>query len=180
MTKSTTRRWFVNRAGVVLGAFLAVTVLPISASAQPLPPPELPTAGRFSLQVDGVEVASFSELVGISTEVEPVQFLDDPKGPILKKLPGKTKPPTITLKRGMTDSTYLWAWHEAVLHGDLAQARRDATLVIYRSDGKPVARYHLDNAWPSKLQIGALKAGASQVLTETLTLVAERIERIAP
>jgi hypothetical protein len=28
-------------------------------------------------------------------------------------------------------------------------------LVMYATDGAPVARYHLETAWPSKLKIGA-------------------------
>jgi phage tail-like protein len=50
---------------------------------------------------------------------------------------------------------------------------------MYQADGKPVARYHLEMAWPSKIEIGALKAGASEVLMETVTIVAEHIQRVA-
>jgi phage tail-like protein len=50
---------------------------------------------------------------------------------------------------------------------------------MYDVTGDPVVRYHLTNAWPSKLEIGALKAGASSALTETVTLVAEFIQRVS-
>jgi hypothetical protein len=33
---------------------------------------------------------------------------------------------------------------------------------------------------PSKLELGGLKAGAAQALTETVTLTTEHIQRIAP
>ena len=74
----------------------------------------------------------------------------------------------------------LWLWHEAVLMGDIIAARKSCSLVMYATDGTPVARYHLEMAWPSKLEIGALKAGASEVLMETVTLVCEMIQRVAP
>ena len=61
----------------------------------------------------------------------------------------------------------------------MSAARKNASLVMYDYEGKPVARYHLTNAWPSKIEIGALKAGASEVLIETVTIVAERIERVS-
>ena len=51
---------------------------------------------------------------------------------------------------------------------------RARSLVMYNYDGKPVARYHLENAWPSKMEIGALKAGSTEVLMETVTIVCER------
>src|SRR4051794_6211067 len=128
-------------------------------------PTEAITAARFSITIDGYEIATFPELTGITTEVEPVDYLDaTDKQVALTKLPGKAKPPTVVLKRGKTSGVELWDWHETVRRGDMAAARKNCTLVMYNTDGKPVARYHLEHAWPSKLEIGALKAGSSEVL----------------
>ncbi len=139
------------------------------------------TAARFSLTIDGVEIAQFSELQGITTEVEPVELMESTdKEIVLKKLPGKTKPATIILKRGKNSSMELWAWHEAVLMGNIVAARKSCSLIMYNTDGKPVARYHMEHAWPAKIEIGALKAGASEVLMETVTIVCESLQRVAP
>ncbi|MCW2657941.1 MAG: hypothetical protein JWR06_2134 [Jatrophihabitans sp.] len=139
------------------------------------------TASRFSIVIDGYQIASFAELVGITTEVEPVELMESTDKEVrLKNLPGKRKPPTITLKRGKNQSMELWLWHEAVLMGDIMAARKSCSLVMFATDGTAVARYHLEMAWPSKLEIGALKAGASEVLMETVTLVCEHIQRVAP
>ena len=146
-----------------------------------LGPGDAITASRFSIVIDGYQIASFAELIGITTEVEPVELLESTdKEVTLKKLPGKKKPPTLTLKRGKNQSMELWIWHEAVLQGDIMAARKSCSLVMYSTDGKAVARYHLEMAWPSKLEIGGLKAGASEVLMETVTLVCEHIQRVAP
>jgi phage tail-like protein len=147
----------------------------------PSPPSDALTAARFSITIDGYEIASFSELGGIITEVKPVDFLESTdKEVVFKKLPGTVMPPTIILKRGKTAGMEVWAWHEAVMNGDIGAARKSASLIMYNVDGKPVARYHLENAWPSKIEIGALKAGASEVLMETVTIVCERLQRVAP
>jgi phage tail-like protein len=146
-----------------------------------LAPGDAITAARFSIVIDGYQIASFSELIGITTEVEPVELLESTeKEVMLKKLPGKKKPPTLTLKRGKNQSMELWLWHEAVLMGDIVAARKSCSLVMYSTDGTPVARYHLEMAWPSKLEVGGLKAGASEVLYETVTIVCEHIQRVAP
>ncbi len=146
----------------------------------PNQPNDAITAARFSITIDGYEIASFSELQGITTEVEPVELMEsNDKEVILKKMPGKTKPATLVLKRGSNSSMELWAWHEAVLMGDIVAARKSCSLVMYGTDGKAVARYHLEHAWPAKLEIGALKAGASEVLMETVTIVSERIQRVS-
>ena len=144
-------------------------------------PTEAMTAARFSITIDGYEIATFSELTGLSSEVEPVDYLEaTDKQMTLTKLPGKAKPPTIVLKRGKTGGMELWAWHEAVRRGDIAAARKNCTLVMYNTEGKPVARYYLEHAWPSKLEISALKAGSAEVLYETVTLTCEHLQRVAP
>lgn len=126
--------------------------------------PYLMTATRFSLTIDGVEIAQFSELAGVTSEVEPVEL----------------KPPTVTLKRGKSKDLSLLAWHQPVVEGQLAAARKSATLTMYGPDATATAKYYLESAWPSKVEISGLKAGASEVLYETVTLTAEDIQRIAP
>jgi phage tail-like protein len=138
------------------------------------------TASRFSITIDGYEIAAFSELKGITTEVKPVEHLESTdKELVLKKLPGKREPATVELSRGKTSDMALWAWHEAVLQGDILAARKSASLVMYGADGKPVARYHMENAWPSIVKVGALKAGANDVLMETVTIVCETLQRVS-
>jgi phage tail-like protein len=51
---------------------------------------------------------------------------------------------------------------------------------MFNSEGKPVAKYWLEKAWPSKMELAGLKAGASEVLMETVTLTCEYIQRVAP
>jgi len=94
--------------------------------------------------------------------------------------PGKLKPPTVTLKRGKNGSMELWAWHESVRKGAMDAARRSCSLIMYNAAGTPVAKYWLEKAWPSKLEISAMKAGASEVMYETVTLVCEHMQRVAP
>jgi phage tail-like protein len=170
-------------AALLAGAILvaaAIGAWTSSSQGAAAPPGGEPlTAARFELTIDGHSLAVFSELVGISSSVDIENVrLDTKRKHRLKKLPGKRTPPTVTLKRGMTRNIELAAWHELVILGDVA-ARKNVTLTMYDVTGDPVVRYHLTNAWPSKLEIGALKAGASSVLTETVTLVAEFIQRVA-
>lgn len=138
------------------------------------------TAARFELSVDGHSFAQFSELSGISSSIDVVDFIEsNAKGVQLKKLPGKRNPPQVILKRGMTKNIELAAWHELVILGDVAAARRSCSLNMFNTKGDPVARYHMTDAWPAKIEIGALKAGASEVLLETVTMVCEFIQRVS-
>ena len=138
------------------------------------------TAARFELSIDGHSLAVFSELAGISSAVDVVDYISSTATEtILKKLPGKRTPPTVTLKRGMTKNIEMAAWHELVVLGDVAAARKSCSLTMFNTKGEPVARYHLTDAWPAKIEIGALKAGASEVLIETVTIVCEHLQRVS-
>ena len=69
---------------------------------------------------------------------------------------------TIVLKRAQTQDPQMWSWHEAARFGEMGAARKSCSLVMFDADGKPVARYHLENAWPCKIELGALRAGSSK------------------
>src|SRR5688500_6546234 len=116
------------------------------------------TAARFSLTVDGTEIAVFSELVGITTEVEPVENSG-----------GGRVQGIVQLSRPLGRDDSLAAWHELVILGDVAAARKSVRLVAYNSAGRPVLRYHLENAWPKRLDISKFRAGAGEPLMETVT-----------
>jgi phage tail-like protein len=139
------------------------------------------TASRFSIVIDGYPIAAFSELKGITTEVKAVEHLESTeKELVLKKVPGKPDPPMVELVRAKCTDMALWAWHEAVLQGDIIAARKSCSLVVHGPDGKPVARYHMQNAWPSMVKVSAMKAGDNAVLMETVTLVCEHLQRVNP
>ena len=142
--------------------------------------PTVMSASTFVIQVDGIQVATFSELSGINTEVESVEYIaTGPEGIVHTKQYGKTKPPTVTLKRGLDPQTYMWSWHQAVLQGD-PTARKTCSLQLFAASaspksGQPIITYLLENAWPSKLEIGGMKAGATEVVTETVVLHCDQI-----
>ncbi len=144
-------------------------------------PPAAHDAARFSLTVDGVEIAQFSELLELSSGVDPSALALGPakeRGAGARKLPGKRTPPTVTLRRGETNDLGIFEWH----HDSLGRraARRDAVLVMYDVQGQPLARYHLESAWPAKVVISGVKTGASEALFETVTVACEDIQRVAP
>jgi phage tail-like protein len=153
----------------LIAAGVAVLAAAGIASAAP-PSQESPiAASRFAITIDGVQVGTFSKMAEAGTS---------------------SRTPSIVLSSG-TSRQELWAWHEAVLQGNMAAARRSAVVVAYDGKGRPVARYVLTNAWPSKVKVGsgtsqdlaaAKKKAASggSVAMETLTLTCEHIQRVAP
>jgi len=152
-----------------------------------MPPPGAPvgiTANRFSVKIGqtGTEI-SFTELSGITTEVEPVDlYYSNPSGDgrtSLAKLPGKYKAPTIVLKRGSDSTRALWDWHGFLRDGKMKDAQQSGTLTMYGPDlsAPPVAIYHFEDAWCTKLQLTGAKAGNSEVLVEECTIVCSNLFR---
>ncbi len=134
---------------------------------------------RFSVEIDGVSIVQFSEISGMMSEIEVAELKEnDPKGrPILKKMIGARKPPTLTLKRAANASKDLWDWHQAALDGKLSGARRNGSIVQYDFLYQEVARYNFTNAWVSKITISGLKAGDPGTSIEEVTIVCEGFER---
>ncbi len=137
-------------------------------------------AQRFKIEIAGVSIASFQEVGGISSEIEVVELkANDAFGkPILKKMIGATKPPTITLKRAADASMDLYNWHKAALDGAIVGARKDGSIVQYDFAGGEVARYSFYSAWISKFEATGMKAGDNTPSVESVTIVCERLERV--
>jgi phage tail-like protein len=126
-------------------------------------------------------VAMFSELGGISSEVESAEYMEaGEKGPMFGRFIGRAKPPTVTLKRAMstgTDTNWVWEWHAMARTGD-TKAYRDTTLSLFGAGGDagtPAKAYMLIGAFPTKVEIAGMKAGATEVVLQTVTLQCDEI-----
>ena len=137
-------------AGLVfLGLLLAV---PVQAQRDsPI------AASRFSISVDGVQIGVFSQLTSEAGAAT-----------------GAAK--FITLAGGRTQGVEMAAWHELVILGDVAAARKNATIVEYCTSGRPVRTYHLTNAWPSKLSLDSTQRGQLRAATVMLMYEILRVE----
>jgi phage tail-like protein len=133
------------------------------------------TAARYSLTLDGLAFAQFSDLIEIASGADPSEL---ELGPNQRRKALKQTLPTVTLSRGQTADLSLDAWHHDALAD--AGARRDAELTMYSAAGAAVAKYALTSAWPARIEVTGVKAGATEVLFEQVTLACEEIQRVAP
>ena len=92
-----------------------------------------------------------------------------------RKLPGLTKVPDVTLKRGIIGSLSLFEWTRTVRDGTVE--RRSVTIQLIAEDRSgAVLTWRLLRAFPVKYTAGPLNAQANEVAIEELTLSAERLE----
>jgi phage tail-like protein len=134
----------------------------------------------FYVEVKGTSIAQFMECSGLTSEIELITVKEnDVKGkPVIKYLPGATKAPTLTLKRGKSVSMDLYNWHKMMLDGKVKDGRRDASIVLLDPEHNEVSRYNLFDAWVSKIAISGLKAFSTELAVEEATIVCERFERV--
>lgn len=132
----------------------------------------------FQVEVDGVTIAQFKEASGLSQEISVIEHQENKPGaiPVTKKLPGIAKWGDITLKRGQTNDAGWWKWMKEVSEGKIDSARRNASIVLYDYERGEQLRFNVFNAWPSKLTVGGLQAGGTEVVVEEVTLVHEGLE----
>lgn len=107
---------------------------------------------HFGLEVAGIQVALFSECGQFIQEVGKIEYYAaGHKGDIYyQAVPGNVKFSNVTMKRGITSSNALWKWHQDVLDGKIADARKTVTITGYSQDNKEVLNVVLHRAWPVK------------------------------
>ena len=125
----------------------------------------------FSLVIDGMTLAYFTACSGISLEFEPITFKQgDGKMIIEKKRPGRPKYSEVVLKRGLTQDDTLYKWFDEVVKAATKTPYKTGSIVIFGRDAKEVARFNLENCWPSKLSVSDLSSGSDDVMIEEVTI----------
>jgi phage tail-like protein len=132
----------------------------------------------FGLEFDGITIKSITEVTGLKMEQDVIELKENSNDGkyVIKKLPGRWKAAEITLTRGLTSDQSFDKWIKDSQFGNMQSARKGGAIIVYDFEGNAIKRYSLTNAWPKSLEIGSLKAGDTSVLTEKLTLTAERLE----
>jgi phage tail-like protein len=133
---------------------------------------------RFRVEIDGIAVAGFSEVVIGPTTTEAIDYREGTDPPHVRKLSGLTKFANIRLSRGVSDSLDLYNWYKQIVAGQLATNRRQVVIVIADETGADHARFVVSQAWPIKYESSALNATGNDVMIETLELANEGIERV--
>jgi phage tail-like protein len=134
---------------------------------------------RFRLEIDGIQQAGFSEVAIAETTTDAVDYREGNEPAHVHKLPGLNKFGNITLKYGFTtDSMQLYAWHKAIVDGQIATNRKKVVIVAQEVDGSDKARFVVSEAWPLKYDPSDLNAKGNEVFIETLELCNEGIERV--
>ena len=137
-------------------------------------------AFKFGLEIEGKLSGFFTSVNGIGSESEVIEHKivnPDTGETIIQKLPGRMAWTDITLKRGVTSSIDIWEWRQQVVDGKVDDARTNCSVTAYNQANEEIARWNLDNAWPSKVVGPEMDSGSQDYMIEEVTIVHEGMAR---
>jgi phage tail-like protein len=134
---------------------------------------------NFMLNLEGKLAGYFTECSGIGSEHEVIEHkvVDKQGHEIVRKIPGRLKWQDVTLKRGLTANMEIWQWRQDVVEGKLSDARKNISITMMDREYNPVATWHFQNAWPSKVTGPSLKSDSNEFGVEEVTIVHEGMHR---
>ena len=139
-------------------------------------------AFNFGLEIEGKLGGYFTKVTGIGSESEVVEHKivnPDTGETIIQKIPGRLSWTDITLSRGVTSNIDVWEWRQLVVDGKVEDARTNCSVIAYNQAGEEIARWNLENAWPSKVTGPEMDSSGQNLMVEEMTIVHEGISRVS-
>ncbi|MDD4802450.1 MAG: phage tail protein [Syntrophomonas sp.] len=128
---------------------------------------------RFSVEIDGITEAYFTEVTGIEVSYDVIEFRSGDLSGNAWKMPGLVNNPIITLKQGVTDNMEIYEWIKGEPGMAGAIERKDVTIKAIDESSAELAVWTLYDAWPSRYVVSDFNASESKVLIETLEIAYE-------
>ena len=142
----------------------------------PLSQQEIYRAYNFRLDIQGTIAGYFTEVSSLNVNIESIAYREGGGPPGVRKLPGRVDVGDITLKYGLTESTYLWDWLMTGVNGNVE--RRNVSIILLTPNGEDIAtRWDAYDCWIRAWSGSKLEGMAQQAAIEEIKLVAESLER---
>jgi phage tail-like protein len=130
---------------------------------------------NFRVEIDGLEVAGFSEVQIPEGRIEAVAYREGTdRSSAARLLPGRVEWEPVVLRRGFAGDAALFEWWNELVQGNLL--RKNVAIVLLDEQRQDVARWLVRRAWPSKLVGPSLRGTGNEVAIETLELSHEGLE----
>jgi phage tail-like protein len=128
---------------------------------------------NFRVEIDNITVGAFSDVSGLSSDGDIVEFRDAARQLHVRKLTGLRKFSSITLKRGYTDNRELWNWRNNIVKG--TPDRRNGAIVLMDEERNDVLRWEFEGGWIHKIDGPTFNAKGNDVTMESVELVVESL-----
>jgi phage tail-like protein len=129
----------------------------------------------FLVEIKGVISAGFSEVSGLSAQVETFDYREGGVNDYLHRVAGPVSyQSNLVLRRGLTTSADLWQWSDAARRG--AILRQAVVIVLADGMGAAVWTWAFRDAYPVRWVGPDLRATTNAVAIETLELAHRGLE----
>lgn len=123
---------------------------------------------QFVVEINGTQVGGFSEVTGLEVRTEVDEYREGGVNEYVHKLAKETRYQNLTLKRGITDATEMWDWHQQIVNGDIQ--RKTVSVVLLDSQRQEKWRWVFRDAYPVKWNGSDLNATSNTVVVESVEL----------
>ena len=124
------------------------------------------TGVSYQVAVEGRWSGSFTAFSGIGSGSDVVEQKTGET--TVTRTPGKLQWHNVTLNRSLSSDRKLWEWRQEVVVGKVAGARARCTITMMGAEGRPVAVWELNSAWPCDLTAGVKTAGGGVIEEVTI------------
>lgn len=125
----------------------------------------------FSIEIEGIEEASFMKVSAISQEVELETYEEGGVNHFVHSLPTRVKYSNVVLERGMTTSIELSNWFSQIKEGTII--KKNFSIILHDNKGYSIRRWDFFNGYPIKWEISELNALNSSIMIEKIELTHE-------
>ena len=129
---------------------------------------------ELKLDVAGRSVGYFTEVSGLSAELETLTYNEGGRNDRVHRLPTRIKHPNLVLKRGVTSLDALEKWFGS--NATKIEAT-NVSLTMYDHGLQPVRRWKFENAIPVKWTGPQFNVGQNSVATEAIEIAHEGIKK---
>src|SRR5215203_4847490 len=134
-------------------------------------------ANGFTVTIDGIQIPKVTEVSGLKAEVDKIELKQQTSDGkyVVRQLIGRAKAGEFTVTRGLTDSKTITDWLKTVAEGDVAGARKTASVQLLDFAGAPIKTYNFVNCWVRSVEVNALKAFNEAPTTEKFTVCYDEV-----
>jgi phage tail-like protein len=129
----------------------------------------------FELDIQGKAVGYFTEVTGLSAEVETLTYSEGGMNEFQHKLPTRVKYPNLVLKRGMTTKADLQRWFQK---SHVQAERTTISLTMLDQEGETIRTWSFANAFPIKWTGPNFNAAQGQLAVEQIEIAHEGLEAV--
>ena len=134
------------------------------------------TQFNYLIEIDGLSVAGFSEVSGLTTEQDVIEYREGSDTQTVHKIPGLRKYSNLTLKRGFTQNKELWDWRKTTIDG--LTERKSGAIILQDEAQEEALRWEFQEAWVAKWEGPTLNATANEAAIESLEIAVEDLRLV--